>query len=121
MAHRPHSWQPAAAALLGTLALGPTPPAPAAPTAAAATPQIPAPVIPKRVFRVTDYGAKGDGTTKNTEAMQKAVDACEKAGGGTVVVPPGRYLTGPFTLTSRPSTSATNRSSASVRHKSSFG
>lgn len=61
---------------------------------------IPAPQIPDRVFLVTEHGAKGDGTTLNTSALQKTLDACAKAGGGTVRVPPGRYLTGPLTLAS---------------------
>jgi polygalacturonase len=39
------------------------------------------------------YGAKGDGTTMNTAAIQRAIDAAAKAG-GTVVFPAGTYLTG---------------------------
>lgn len=44
-------------------------------------------------FNVRDYGAKGDGTTKNTAAIQQAIDAAAKAA-GTVVFPTGTYLTG---------------------------
>ena len=62
---------------------------------------IPLPVIPAATFNVTNYGAVGDGRTLNTAALQKTVDACAAAGGGTVLVPAGNYLTGPFTLTSR--------------------
>ncbi len=51
-------------------------------------------------FNILDYGAKPDGKTLSTEAIQKVVDACEKAGGGKVVVPPGKYLTGPIFLKS---------------------
>ncbi|MBI4873192.1 MAG: hypothetical protein HY822_01020 [Acidobacteria bacterium] len=54
-----------------------------------------------RVFDVRDFGAVGDGARKDTAAIQKAVDACAKAGGGTVLVPPGRYLTGAIDLRSR--------------------
>ena len=51
-------------------------------------------------FNVMDYGAVGDGTTLNTAAMQKAVDACAEAGGGRVVVPGGVFLSGPIFLKS---------------------
>ena len=46
------------------------------------------------VFDVKKYGARGDGKTVNTQAFNKAVEACAAAGGGTVVVPAGTYLTG---------------------------
>ena len=38
---------------------------------------------------IVDYGAKGDGRTDDTGAFQRAIDACSKEGGGTVVVPEG--------------------------------
>jgi len=46
------------------------------------------------VFNIKDYGAQGDGITVNTHAINKAVDACSEAGGGTVVIPDGTFLTG---------------------------
>src|ERR1043166_1422507 len=64
--------------------------------------QVPqAPKIPSRTFKLTDYGGVGDGKTMNTEAFSKAIDACKKAGGGSVVVPPGTYVTGPIKLVSQ--------------------
>ena len=61
----------------------------------------PLPVIPQRTFTVTDSGAKGDGATDNAKAIQSAIDACAKAGGGVVIVPKGDFLCGPIRLASR--------------------
>ena len=47
---------------------------------------------------ITDFGAKADGSTVNTATIQKALDACRDAGGGTVVVPPGIFMTGTLRL-----------------------
>jgi len=52
------------------------------------------------VFDVRDFGAVGDGTTLETAAMARAIAAASGAGGGTVLVPPGRYLTGTIELKS---------------------
>lgn len=46
------------------------------------------------VYDVRTFGARGDGQTLCTEAMQKAVDQCAAAGGGTVYIPAGTWLTG---------------------------
>lgn len=43
-------------------------------------------------FNVRKYGAKADGKRLDTAAIQKAIDACNAAGGGRVVVPAGTYL-----------------------------
>lgn len=58
------------------------------------------PVFPDRQFPVTDFGAVGDGTTDCTEAFKKAINACNAAGGGRVIVPKGVYLTGAIHLRS---------------------
>ena len=52
------------------------------------------------VCNVRDYGAKGDGTSKDTKAIQAAIDACAKKGGGTVTLPEGNYLSAPIVLKS---------------------
>ena len=59
---------------------------------------IPLPVIPSAVFNITNYGAVGDGKTLNTAAIQKTIAACTNAGGGTVLVPAGKFLFGPIVL-----------------------
>ena len=48
-------------------------------------------------YNVISFGAKGDGIAKDTAAIQRALNACEKTG-GSVVVPPGTYLTGSIYL-----------------------
>jgi len=59
------------------------------------------PTFPDRDFKVTDYGAVGDGVTDCNEAFKKAIAACTEAGGGRVVVPKGTFLTnGPIHLDS---------------------
>ncbi len=52
----------------------------------------------KPALDVRDFGAKGDGTTKDTAAIQKALDACATAGGGSVLVSDGTFLTGSLVL-----------------------
>ena len=49
---------------------------------------------------VRDYGATGDGTTVDTEAIQRGIDACAESGGGIVDVDPGRYVVGTLRLRS---------------------
>ena len=53
-----------------------------------------------KAFNVRDYGARGDGRTLDTAAINRAVEACAAAGGGRVVLPPGRYLSGTVKLAS---------------------
>jgi polygalacturonase len=56
------------------------------------------PVIPGGIFSITNQGAIGDGVTTNTGAIQATIDAASKAGGGTVEVPKGVFLSGPIHL-----------------------
>jgi polygalacturonase len=51
-----------------------------------------------KIYDVRDFGAKGDGKTLNTTAIQKALDDCAVAGGGTVRFPAGTYLSGPIVM-----------------------
>jgi polygalacturonase len=52
------------------------------------------------IFNITDFGAMADGQTLCTEAFAAAVSACKAAGGGTIYVSSGSYLTGPIHLQS---------------------
>ena len=62
--------------------------------------RIVAPAFPDRVFDVIAFGAVGDGTKNCTQAFRAAIAACAAAGGGRVVVPAGRFLTGAIHLKS---------------------
>src|SRR5437660_10851283 len=63
-------------------------------------PTIPEPQVPDHTFNITDYGAIADGKTDNAKAITDTIEACAKAGGGTVRVPGGIFFTGPFGLAS---------------------
>ncbi|WP_114782622.1 glycoside hydrolase family 28 protein [Botryobacter ruber] len=62
--------------------------------------QIKAPEFPDKQFLITDFGAVGDGKTVCTEAFRKAIETCNREGGGRVVVPAGNFFTGPIHLKS---------------------
>jgi hypothetical protein len=51
-------------------------------------------------FNVCDYGATGYGTNLDTAGLNRAIEACSQAGGGTVLVPAGRFLSGTIHLRS---------------------
>jgi polygalacturonase len=53
-----------------------------------------------KVCDARTYGAKADGTTKDTKAIQAAIDDCAKAGGGTVRLSGGTFLSAPIVLKS---------------------
>jgi polygalacturonase len=51
-------------------------------------------------FNILDYGARNDGSAPATEAIRSAIQAAKAAGGGTVYIPAGKYVTGPVELVS---------------------
>jgi hypothetical protein len=51
-------------------------------------------------FSILDYGAKNDGSAPATDAFRAAIQAAKAAGGGTVIVPAGKYVSGPIELVS---------------------
>jgi hypothetical protein len=53
-----------------------------------------------RIYNVRDFGAKGDGATIDTAAVQAAIDACTRDNGGTVLVPAGDFVVGTLELKS---------------------
>ncbi|MCD7962162.1 MAG: glycoside hydrolase family 28 protein [Rikenellaceae bacterium] len=58
------------------------------------------PVFNEREFNITAYGAIGDGETNCSMFIKKAIEECSLAGGGRVIVPAGKYFTGPVYLKS---------------------
>ncbi|MGI8445814.1 MAG: hypothetical protein ACR2MP_01235 [Streptosporangiaceae bacterium] len=58
------------------------------------------PRFPRRFFPITQFGAVGDGTTDCTQAFAGAIAACNRAGGGHVIVPAGQFFTGAIHLLS---------------------
>jgi polygalacturonase len=63
-------------------------------------PEVVVPKFKNQVFLITNFGAVGDGKTMNTNAINKAIQACTDAGGGIVEIPKGVWLTGPIELKS---------------------
>src|SRR6185436_19801996 len=47
-----------------------------------------------RIYNIRDFGAKGDGKTLDTAALQQAIDVCHNDHGGTVLVPAGTFVIG---------------------------
>lgn len=63
-------------------------------------PELARPTFPDHAINIRDCGAVEGGTTKNTEAFAKAIETCAKQSGGEVLVPAGKWLTGPIHLKS---------------------
>jgi polygalacturonase len=89
---------PALAALEG-IAQAPAAHPAANPAHGAAAPHT-APAHPPVSLNVRDYGATGDGKTKDTVAIQQTIERVSAFGGGEVVVPAGDYLTGALAIRS---------------------
>ncbi|HPN84696.1 MAG TPA: glycoside hydrolase family 28 protein [Victivallales bacterium] len=68
-------------------------------TAEEITSRVVPPTFPNRVFSIIDFGAKPD-APDNTAAFSRAISACHEAGGGRVLVPSGRFHSGPIHLKS---------------------
>lgn len=51
-----------------------------------------------KTYNINDFGAVADGKTLNTAAFEKAIQTCTENGGGKVLVPNGKYLTGAIHL-----------------------
>lgn len=52
------------------------------------------------VYNIVDFGAKGDSSHMNTDAINEAIRRCNAAGGGQVLVPPGKFMSGTIVLLS---------------------
>ncbi|MCM1231985.1 MAG: glycosyl hydrolase family 28 protein [Ruminococcus flavefaciens] len=52
------------------------------------------------IYNVKAFGAVGDGNVKDTDAIQRAIDSCAQAGGGTVLLEDGEYISGTLRLRS---------------------
>lgn len=63
-------------------------------------PKIKTTQFPNYEVSITDFGAKGNGIIKNTDAFAKAIHDVSSKNGGKVIVPRGIWLTGPITLKS---------------------
>lgn len=59
-----------------------------------------------QIVALTDYGAKGDGQTDDTQSLQKALDSINQAGGGILDIPAGNYMI--------KATNATNEAEATI-------
>lgn len=56
------------------------------------------PVFKNKIYNILDFGAKSGGSIDNTQVFVKAIQKCTQGGGGIVLVPSGKYFTGPIHL-----------------------
>jgi hypothetical protein len=63
-------------------------------------PKVKVPVFKNDTFNIVKYGAVADGITLNTQSIRSAIEACNKSGGGVVLVPEGMWFTGPVVILS---------------------
>ena len=63
-------------------------------------PKVQQPVFPAYEVNISKFGAKGDGMTLNTKAINDAIKDVNQHGGGKVIIPEGIWLTGPIELLS---------------------
>ena len=57
-------------------------------------------LLPAQDYNILDFGSKPDGITINTQSIQSAIDAANKNGGGRVIIPAGKFLSGSIVLKS---------------------
>src|SRR6516162_9426964 len=72
----------------------------ALPLAAQSPSSAPAVDLGARIYNVRTFGAKGDGTTLDTAAVQAAIDTCARDRGGMVLIPAGDFVVGTVELKS---------------------
>lgn len=63
-------------------------------------PKVQQPTFRRDTIRITAFGAKPDGHTLNTQAINQAIEDCNKKGGGVVLIPQGLWMTGPVVMKS---------------------
>ncbi|MGC8708508.1 MAG: glycoside hydrolase family 28 protein, partial [Athalassotoga sp.] len=56
------------------------------------------PIFSNNDFSIVQFGGIGNGVTDCSQAFSKAIKACNLSGGGNVIVPAGKFLTGPIHL-----------------------
>ena len=63
-------------------------------------PKVYVPHFKKDTLNIVQFGAVSSSHTLSTTAINNAIDSCSKSGGGTVIIPKGRWFTGPVVLKS---------------------